>query len=516
MFIKILLTLSLFLIIVCNYTMAMQSVGDENCQEVLETNKLFIVSLDEKSNHKNIAQDIIVVPLEENHGNDIFLDEHNKNEISFCYVNSFKNTLNEESLCEYMKFSAALCGLGAGVPYIGTSLKAGNYYGSRILGYYLTGSTFFLLGGVSAWSILGLMETCHNQKNIFYESENCKIKIGKTLGSLALGVLSSIPPVYVAYKYNSIKEMAAISFIYEGLIRSFGFYKLISGIKDIKGEVLNCIESTTELKEIKTKALEVISLSKINFINRSSSLPIMELQFFESPNEIYSYLNTSFEDNLKTQILPQYYAGGIPRKLAQCISMIFPIGGVFVNFILAYKGINILTDNTMILILLGSASVLPTFILDAYATKEVAGGIFDLVYQCKTIKDIPSSDYFGATYPKTKKIIILGSLIIASSSAAVSSYILLDNLEDTFLDSSKYFFLLLNTVTAIKFGTYGLATTFLDLGEVLLSKLKNGASYSYNCLRKLSDVSNLIQNSSFSSINSFLNGIYNNKNENKI
>ncbi len=419
-----------------------------------------------------------------------------KNEISLLYRKCFEQDL--ENKCRSIKYLSSLLGFGAGVPYMASSLKAGEYYGSRILGYYFCTSTILFSGGISAWAIWELLEDC----DIETSSTRCNPKLGKALGSVVLGALSSIPQVYIAYKYNAVKEIAAVSFVYEGVIRALGFNKAIGGIKRA---VLKC-KTSPDLKIRENKALEVIETSQAGLIAlRRYDLPLNEeLQRLSVSKDIYSYLSDPLTLTDTNITLPQHYASGIPRRFVQYAALIFPTGGAFVNFILAYKGINLLIENHVAVSLLSVISISPTFILDSYATKKIAGSCFDVLYNIKNNQNRIDLDYFESFYPKTKKIMLASAFIFAASSTMASAYVALDNLEDTFLDSGKYFFMSLTAITAVKLGSFGIAQTLLNFGGAFLGKFKKSASYTYTCLKKLSALKERIRNTNPVVVHEFL------------
>lgn len=321
------------------------------------------------------------------------------NPISHGYIQAFKDDEDEDSIkCLIFKYIASLGGFGAGIPGIAAALQAGEYYNSEMLGYLFSAATVLYTGGVMSWAIWEFIESSQSPQHHLKVDNDKKLngsKISKIVGAFFLGALSSTPAVYVAYKYNTVKGIAVISFFYEWMFRSLGFYKFISPIKMEKSTTM-CASNA-----VKYQGMEYVDQSKIHLLRLyqegNGEGLLLPLKNLETPHEIYSYLSsTTSEQTLNTrtgEILPYYYKNGIPRKIMQYSALIVPLGGAFVNGVLTYKGFNLITQNESALVILTSISVLPTFILDSFATKQIAGGIFDAVYSCKT--QVRPSDYFG-------------------------------------------------------------------------------------------------------------------------
>lgn len=430
------------------------------------------------------------------------------NIISRAYIGAFKDDLDESSSkLLIVKCLASLGGFGAGISGIAAALQAGEYYGSNSLGYFFAASTVLYTGGVAAWAIWDLIEGFQSpQSNLrLNDDKPTKARLIKIASSLILGVFSSTPQVYVAYKYNTVKGIAALGFFYEWVFRSLGFYKFISPIT-MKKKI-----DIFELDMIKNQGLECIDQSKVHFLRlhkeSNGSDFIFTLKNVNNPRELYSFLNSSPQQDLSTMmtqdVLPYYFKNGIPRKVTQYSALIFPLAGAFVNGVLTYKGISLITDNTTGLVILTGMSVLPTLVLDSFATKQVAGGIFDALYSCKS-KVLPS-DYFEFFNPKIKKIIIGSAIALSVSATGVGIYVILDNLEGTFLSPAKYVFTALAAISAVKFGSYAITNTLMNFGSVLTKQIKKTSAYTFNCLKKLNSIRDLIWESDTVTVENFLN-----------
>lgn len=429
--------------------------------------------------------------------------------ISQAYIAAFKDEHNSDGSSNFfiLKGLISICGFGAGIPFIEGALDAGKFYGLPDLGYLFATATVLYSGGIAAWTIWELIENCESPRGglSFYADRDLKYKLGKTGLSLALAALTSAPTVYLAYKFNTVKGLAIMSLCYECILRSLGFYKFITSLNRKK------INTICEDQSNKKFCLEVVDLSKAYFLNLHHRLNASELALllerYHNPRDLYLFLSSpSSHDQVpllsERQMMPYYFANGVPRKIAQYASLIFPSSGALVNSILAYKAFNLLTDNTAVLFILAGASVFPTFVLDSFATQEVAGGIFDGIYSLKY--NVLPSEYFQAFHPKIKKAIIITAVILGVSSAGGGIYLLLDSLDNTFLGSTRYLFTALAAVTTVKFGAYAVTNTLMNFGTVITKKIKTSTSYTFDCLRKLGNLRNLIWESGQEQTQQFL------------
>lgn len=109
--------------------------------------------------------------------------------------------------------------------------------------------------------------------------------------------------------------------------------------------------------------------------------------------------------------------------------------------------------------------------------------------------------------PKLKKMIITGSLALSVVATGVGVYVILDNLDDTFLSPAKYFFTSLAALSAVKFGTYTIANTVMNFGSVVVKHFKKATAYTFDCLKKLGNVRNLVWESNINFVEEFLSGL---------
>lgn len=394
--------------------------------------------------------------------------------LSHMYLLAFQDDpekINSKFLAfKYIK--SIVAGVGPIIPQIAIALTVGEYYESPALGYCLIAATIVSIEGITAWLVCELIDDAHklvktaNQHQI--NSKICNIQSIKEIGvgvlSLVLGALSSAPDVYKTYKYNNIKEFAIISFIYDTIPRTIGFYKFFSSLDSVKSKLSNaCKEENIDEK----KATAFIDLSKAHFLNqcrkKGSTVVSDALKDYKSSNEIYSYLSLGFSQNAMDET-SYSYAKGIPRATVEYLALICPIASATFNMVLAYRGYGLFLDNPVAISLLSGFSVLPTFVLSSYVIKKAAGNLFDKFYLARS--SIPLSDYFSVYHIKTSAAFISTSFLIGAATSVSGFYLIADNMKDTFLNPVKYVFAALAVGTDLTFGTYTIYSTFPNKGII--------------------------------------------------
>lgn len=435
-------------------------------------------------------------------------DRHN--DISNYFVEAFNDDLSE-NFYKYLALkyvTSFVGGFGPCIPQMAIALSAGKYYGSSLLSYFLFGATMLYIEGITTWMILEFIEDAQKIVNASKPTHAnfgfCSMKFIKAAGvgfsSLLLGAISSAPDVYRTYKYNKIKSLSIISFIYDTIPRTLGFYKLFSSLN------FESIKLCEEENPIKLKEKQFINLSKVYFLNKCKEKGVadvsLSLKNCTTLNEIYAYLSSNQSLNLSEETLLQYRKFKSTKEIIKYLILIFPLTSVSFNMILAYKGYNMLIDDQVLLILLSGFSVIPSFFLSKYVMMNACDNFFDKIYSYKF--QIPSSNYFETFYPKINLSFISVSLLLGTSVTLSGFYVTCDNLENTPLKSAKYVFAILGGVTDMMFGSYAIYTTLINFAEVI-KKINKESSYILSCLKKLEDVYNSIKHSSLDLPEEFVN-----------
>lgn len=436
--------------------------------------------------------------------------------LSNFYVLAFKEDVEEDNskFLAFKYITSLVAGIGPIIPQIAIALRVGEYYDSPVLGYCLIGATILSIEGITAWLLCELIDDAYKlvktTKQYQINSSVCNLQSIKEMGigvvSLVLGALSSAPDVYKTYKYNDIKEFAIISFIYDTIPRTIGFYKFFSSLTSLKSKLNRACNNEESILE--KKATSFIDFSKAYFINecrKNGAIDVCDtLKNYETSSEVYSSLVPDLSQNFMEET-SYAYGKGIPRTAVEYLALIFPLASATFNMVLAYRGYELLIDNPVAISLLSGFSVLPTFVLSSYVIKQAAGSLFDKFYLCRS--SVPLSDYFSVFHPKISAAFISTAFLLGTATSVSGFYLIADNMEDTFLKPVKYAFAALAVGTDLTFGSYTIYSTFTNFGEVIKAQCNKGASYALNCLKKLGEVRDSIINSSADAIANFVNEI---------
>jgi len=453
--------------------------------------------------------------LSEKQSNEIIEESalsNNSHGISNSYLLAFQN--HEEKTAKYLAFKAAailMLGFIPSIPQFAIASTVGEHYGSSLLGYCLTAATVLTVEGITSWMIWELIEDINkltktsNQHHPNSSFLNTPFIKGVSIGvfSLVLGALSSAPDVYKVYKYNDVKELAIISFIYDTIPRTLGFYKLFSSLKYESDKV--CEEESIA----KSRGKEFIDLSKTYFLKQCKENGIENvvgsLKRYNAPRELYTYLSSSFQQNTDEETLLYYSERGFPKKILEYLSLIFPLASASFDMVLAYKGYSLFIHNPILLGFLSTFSVLPTFIFSSYVIMKASGNLFDRIYLRRS--KVSPSNYFDTFHPNMNMAFTVMSSLLGSTTSISGFYIISDNLESTFLSPVKYVFSTLGVASGMTFGTYTIYSSSVNFGEVIQKVCNKKSSSVLNCLKSLDNVRDSIGNSSLDPAKTFIDDI---------
>lgn len=443
------------------------------------------------------------------------IDEENTlgrstNNLSRSYVLAFQDD-SEKGFSKYLIFKYIVCLVGAVGPIIPQMVipqLIGQEYGSETLGYALTATTILTIEGIASWMIWELIDDTEklvkSARHHQITNGACNLQSAREIGigvlSLILGAFSSVPDVYKTYKYNTIKEFAIISAIYDTIPHTIGFYKLLSSLSSKKVRKLCNKDNTSEQQGVR-----LVELSKAYFLKKckeeGTETVSTSLSNLHTAREVCSYLTSDMEH--VEGVSPQYFARGIPRKVVQLLAIIPPLTtAAGLSMVLAYNGYSLLIDDEASLISLSIFSVLPAFLLNTYVLTQAAGDLFDKIYSCRS--KTPSTDYFTSFHPEINGVFIFTALVLGTASSVSGFYLIVDNLKDTILSPVKYLVASLAVGTDLTFGTYTVYSVMKRYGEAIKKKVGRGTSYIFNCLKKLRNVGDSIVNSSLEAVNSFV------------
>lgn len=424
------------------------------------------------------------------------------------YSLAFKRD-RDRILSKFTKFKYFICLVGAVgpiIPQIAIPLTVGDEYNSSFLGYALAGATVLYIEGVASWLIWELIsdgeklvKAARIQKNTRGTCSFGFIKeVGVGILALTLGAMSSIPDVYKAYKYNKIKEFAIISFIYDTIPHTIGFYKFFSSI-DTEKLKRPCSQKSKEL----LNALRILDISRLFFLKKCREDGVNNVEYVlttsNTSDEIYNVLTTDMPAHLLMVASPEQFKRGVPRNIVRYLAIIPPFATMAsLSMVFAYNGWGLLFDHKPARIVLSTISVLPAFVLNTFVITRVAGNLFDRIYLWK--KGFPTPGYFPNFYPKTNKVFIGTALTLASAISISGFFLISENLHGTILEPYKYIFTTLAVGTDLTFGGNLIYSTIIRYGEALVSKVSSTGSFVLNCLKKLNFLESEIVESSPASL----------------
>lgn len=432
--------------------------------------------------------------------------------ISSNYVLAFKNNDEEKesNFSKLKKISGFLAGIIIFIPQIDVVIATGEYYGSRGLGYALIGLAFLAQGGTGAWITSELMEDTYTlakkikkQPSSFWSIDTLnELKYG--LLSFVIGALSSSSDIYKVYRYSKIKGLTVITIIWDVVTRTLGIYKIFTSLSV---KLTNLMSQEQNI--IREKGVQYINSSKRNFLNFIKKYSInntsSNLENYETPHLIYSYLTSDSEQNLSEKsfiIISRDYEKGCIRKIVIASALIFQTSTIITNSVLSYKGYDLLFNNTVTSTILTVASVIPSSALDFYVVTTATTDIFYDIYLYS--KGLKNPDVFNTFYPTINKVFFVSSLFLAVSTSSIGFAIIADNLKDTVFAPIKYVVASVGAISGSIFNTYTILSTIKGYGEEVLKKSSQGTSYVFGCLKKLGDLSNSIYTSSINSVSDFI------------
>ncbi len=160
-------------------------------------------------------------------------------DLSNSYIRVFHQELNEGiSRSSALKYIISfLGGLAPIIPQIAIARTMARDYQSELLGYIFIGAGVLTISAINTWLILELSEDTRrlirSAKQTRTQSQehlnwNCVKSFLIGGSSVILAILGSAPNVYLNYKYNDVKWFALITFVYDVIPKTVGFYKFFS------------------------------------------------------------------------------------------------------------------------------------------------------------------------------------------------------------------------------------------------------------------------------------------------
>ncbi len=381
----------------------------------------------------------------------IFL-EQNQDEnplISYVYDYIIKGQSIKENACAArvrfgIKILSLLYGATAGLPYISASCDAGQ--GNMFLCISFATGNVIAYGGATAWAGLRLTESLdpisNEEKEILHSRPSCCVI--KHLACNALGILASIPGAYSVYKYNNdkFKFLAIPGFLTSYIFSTVGYYEVTN-----PDSMFQQLLSKFQKKDTTVKTSNEIKEKLINHVKYHAIPEILEddehrdYLFTEDTlnvskaKSVRGFIDSLFLLNCPSNSTepPESWMGGYPRRIAQTISIILPLGNATVNYLLTYEVANLLTESAIFSSSFAISTVIPSFMLDVLATTTTVGNVFDVSSNMLRKRNI--ANFTATFYPKINFVIPVISVGLAGLSVAGDWFVAHDTIQKSKLNS---------------------------------------------------------------------------------
>lgn len=381
----------------------------------------------------------------------------------------------------------AILGSTAGLPWISSSLKAGQAINSNEFGYIIAGAAMVTSGIASPWAILEVVKRfktkTHEEYQILKQTDKCK-QIGKYLVCNTLALFACAPGFYLTYTYNDFKHLAGLAFVLDFIMKSLGYYQMSEiDLKLIKKIIKNkSIANVSDQIDLGTnnlfnsdeyKILKLIKAAQISFLKMTPEERRRNFNALKESvdiKEAYQFLTDVCSINEERLLPPTLWKRGIPRNGILLASTLFPISNAAVNAVLTYKAAQLIWDNAIFASSLVALAVPPSFALDTYVTYSVWGDCFDAIYNMRTQHE--SSNALSYIYPTTKYIFPM--LALTFSLLAIGNDIFLneETLKDSPLRDAKWPLTTIVSFSIIQLQILAITDIFSNLGTSLLAKSK--------------------------------------------
>ena len=360
-----------------------------------------------------------------------FLIEQNDNPL-VSYIRNYvisDEKVKESACAKVMRLGAKgfaiLYGATGGIPYINACCEAAK--GNDFLCATFATANVISSGGATIWAGLRIMNyfdpLSTEEEKILNSTTTCSVL--KHIACNVLGMLSCIPGTYAVYKYNPgiLGFLAIPGFLNNYIFSTSGYYeitnpesmfqKFINKFRKEDESVINSDGIKKQLiDQIKNHVIPVIVNDKASKNRLFMENPI-EINNENSPHIFMEELLSlnCFPNTIES---PEEWKGGYPRKIAQGIGLVFPIGNGIVNYLLGYEAASLLVDSPLLCNSFSGLVVVPLFMLDLLSNTTTMGNLFDVIYNKSRGRN--SSTFLSSFYPKLNVVIPVASVTLAALS----------------------------------------------------------------------------------------------------
>lgn len=430
------------------------------------------------------------------------MNEKRENELAE-YISRYIYKLDEvpESIKhKYFRYfvtgSTVLIGALAGIPWIETGLKLGEEV-QVWLGYTAAGSVVIAYGTTSIWAFLELTDFLKPQPEEILKLINHKsycLKIYDHFSSHILGILATLPTIYISYKFNSNLFNVALATLISYCFNTVGLYQLK---KIISASWKSHFLSSSELEVLQIRNLFNLRITHLQHSNLKTFKDYGEDSYNSALNNPFS-LTSVEEDNRHfvntlheietTEPINQNF---LLKAFSKIIAIVIPLINALVTGIICYEAILALNlDFSSIGFFFFAALTLlfvvtPLFGIDLYAMGEFSEHFAEGLSNCMNGKII-------AHCSKEKAIILFISLVLSSFSALTDAYVAKTSADSSIFKPISVFFACIMWLTKTSLETVAVSTVFDRCLKFAQQKFNPGLSHYSNLSNRLTSLKLLL------------------------
>ncbi|MDP3372323.1 MAG: hypothetical protein Q8S21_05485 [Candidatus Paracaedibacteraceae bacterium] len=337
----------------------------------------------------------------------------------------------EESLWTYkirtvVKTLAILYGATGGIPYINACCKAG--HGILFLCVSFSVGNIISSGGATIWAALRTVEAfdpVSKEENFFRYYQNSYYNAFNHLICNALGLISCVPGTYSVYKYNTEKLLVIPGFLNNYFFSTVGYYEFTNSSSLMQQTLSklykkNLIDKKAD--KIKREIVKQVNTNVIPLIAINSDVS-NDLFMSNSINASNSSVVEEFVKKVLLMKLPrntressEFWKNRYPKKIVQLASMLFPLSGAVINYLLNYEVANLLTTSSVFCTGFAFCATLPNFMIDVLTTSITVHNLFNIIHD--NVNENNTDNFFSFHFPILNLVVPVISVVLASLSLA--------------------------------------------------------------------------------------------------
>lgn len=358
----------------------------------------------------------------------------------------------------------SIIGSITGIPLISPACSAVDNI--SVLAQLVAGGTYVTMGTAGAWitiRVLDPLEPMAPEERLLHQPPG-RGTCFKQLFSAVAAVLTSVPDIYVAHKYNNSSMWAVIpAFVYSFISKQLGYYELTSigpSLCKKSSRVNEYDQLISDTPPLYSKTSKMEEFYSARLINREVTARLLDSEETgpealrklarQYVSELMEKENTREEFNAMADSIRKAVR---LKRIVKGISLILPVANAFVNVINSYDALGLIYKSVAFQGVGTVLITLPVFSLDTVFTMDAFGEIFDNFYLSRL--GMNERHFMESYFPRTYRYIIPSvSFGLSLCLAITSGYIVYDTLDGSTLHALKYVLTPLVSATNTVLGTY--------------------------------------------------------------